>query len=163
MAHKEPNTANRQRVEGFTQVAAGQGKWLQGGDPVTQETSELALGKTLVSPRHLLVSSSEGLQALHSPPPLTWGEAGSDGEAFTCRSPRPHRKVAAMELPGTGPVLGRNNSFLSQVWGWVRQLCVGVAFFSLLFWIMFTICLNHFYKKIHLQPAPLPTQAFEAV
>lgn len=49
-------------------MAAGQGKWLQGGDPVTQETSELALGKTLVSPRHLLVSSSEGLQALHSPP-----------------------------------------------------------------------------------------------
>lgn len=117
MAHKEPNTANRQRVEGFTQVAAGQGKWLQGGDPVTQETSELALGKTLVSPRHLLVSSSEGLQALHSPPPLTWGEAESDGEAFTCRSPRPHRKVAAMELPGTGPVLGRNNSFLSSGMG----------------------------------------------
>lgn len=61
-----------------------------------------------------------------------------------------------MELPGTGPVLGRNNSFLSQVWGWVGQLCVGVAFFSLLFWIMFTICLNHFYKRSTSSPPLSP-------
>lgn len=70
-----------------------------------------------------------------------------------------------MELPGTRPVLGKNNSFLSQVWGWVGgRLCVGVAFFSsLLFWIMFTICLNHFYRDPPPARPPPPTQAFEAV
>lgn len=39
MAHREPDTANRQRVEEFTQVVAGPGKWLQEGDPVVTQAT----------------------------------------------------------------------------------------------------------------------------
>lgn len=97
--------------------------WLQRGDPVAQGTPELMLGRRWPG---LGTSRSVGPRASRpcSPP-------FSPGGGVTRHSQGPHGNSAAMELPGTGPVLGRHNSFLSQVWGWVGQLCVGVAFFSL--------------------------------
>lgn len=66
-------------------------------------------GKKLASPRHLLVNGISRSQGL--PPHLGCkGEAGGDGETFTCHpAVATHRNAAAMELPGTGLVLGRNN------------------------------------------------------
>lgn len=89
---------------------------MQGGDPITQDSSVNA-GKKLASPRHLLVSGTL----------LTWGRR-CDGEAFECHSQWP---LTGLQEPWNYldlVLFWGETSFLSQVWGWVGQLCVGVAF-----------------------------------
>lgn len=109
MAHKEPNTANRQRVEGFTQVATGQGKWLQGRDPVTQETPELTLG------RHwpvLGISRSVGPRASRpcTALPSHLGEAGG-GEAFPCPLTGASRECSSHGITWNWSCVGEKQQF----------------------------------------------------